>query len=401
MAGTQEPIYGPSAIKSVAAEAGENTHTELTRDDIKWQEMDSTNVESQTFYLLSEDDTIGMAQIIYSNVAYDPTITYTLSPLLTLQRGIRVTATFNVKVFSKDVTKPHLWCSTSLNNINFSDDHTAFFADDCAVELSEDGTSYTIKSANDENGVVNLKVTRTAPGFQAGKTGKTLFGTDLENPWGSMRHAFWPRCVSEGTITTKEGPINFKGRALYSYALQGMKPHHAACRWNFVDFQGPNYSAIMMEFTTPPSYGSTTVNVGGIVKDGAVVIAGSAGKATHTAIKKDAENDWPAPSAVQFLWNGTDKDGTTVEGIIEGELGDRADKVDVMAEVPVFVKKIVAGAVGTKPYIYQVNYPHQPPLNLYSNPLQFVPKVTLKLKIGDEVIEEEGQLFSEATFISE
>ena len=257
-------------------------------------------------------------------------------------------------MFSKESTE-HLWCSTPLENIEFSPDKSAFYADDCAVELSEDGNSYTIKSMNDQRAIVNLKIVRTAPGFQAGKTGTTLFGTDLENPWGSMRHAFWPRCVAEGTITTKEGALDMKGRALYAYALQGMKPHHAAARWNFVDFQGPKYSAVMMEFVTPPSYGSTVVNVGGIVQDNGILTAGCANKATHTAVRQDAESDWPEPIGVRFVWNGQDKSGKPVEGVIEGSFGDRVDRVDVMAEVPGFVKTIVASAAGTKPYIYQVN----------------------------------------------
>jgi hypothetical protein len=231
---------------------------------------------------------------------------------------------------------------------------TGFYADDCAVELSDDGHSYTIKSMNDERAIVNLKITRSTPGFYAGKTGKTLFGTDLDNPWGSMIHAFWPRCVAEGTITTKDGPIDFKGKALLSFALQGMKPHHAAAKWNYINFQGPNYSAILMEFTTPPSYGSTTVNVGGIVKDGEIITAGCNNAATHTEVKGDPENDWPEPSHAKFTWSGKSKDGKLVEAVLEGPLEDRLDRVDIMAEVPGFVKKIVAGAAGTKPYIYQV-----------------------------------------------
>lgn len=72
MAGTQEPIYGPSAIKTVAQEAEEaNTpYTELGRDDFKWVDMDSTNVETETFYLFSKEGHICLAQVIYSNVAY-------------------------------------------------------------------------------------------------------------------------------------------------------------------------------------------------------------------------------------------------------------------------------------------------------------------------------------------
>jgi len=54
-----------------------------------------------------------------------------------------------------------------------------------------------------------------------------------------------------------------------------------------------------------------------------------------------------------------------------------------MAEVPGFVKNIVAAAAGTKPYIYQ-----------------YGPKLELTLKVGDEVIKEKGSMYTESTFIS-
>ncbi|KAI2473000.1 oxidative stress survival, Svf1-like protein [Annulohypoxylon bovei var. microspora] len=369
--GTEEPIYGPSAIKSVAEDAKTTPYTELTRNDLKWAVMDSTSVETQTFYLMAESGNLAFCQVIFSNVA-----------------GIRTTCQFNSKIFFADPSKPILWSSTPLSHHEFSEDKTGFYATDCALELSEDGTSYTIKSMNDPQAIVNLKVTRVTPGFVAGKDGKTLYGTDLSDPWGYMRHAFWPRAVAEGSIMTKDGPVDFKGRAFYVHALQGMKPHHAAARWNFVNFQGPTYSASLMEFTTPPSYGATVVDVGGIAKDGEIITAGTTCSAKHLKTKQDTENDWPEPSEIKFTWSGTTKDGKAVEAVIEGAFGNRADRIDVMAEVPGFVKKIVAGAAGTKPYIYQF-YPHQ----------HKIPTV-LKLKIGDQEITEEGRLFSEATFIS-
>lgn len=206
----------------------------------------------------------------------------------------------------------------------------------------------------DSTAVVNLTIRKTAPAFVCGKDGKTLFGTDLSHPWGSMRHAFWPRCVAEGTILTKEGPIDFKGKALFVHALQGMKPHHAAAKWNYADFQGDNFSAVMMDFTTPASYGSTVVNVGGIAKDGEIITAGCSNTATHTKIKKDDQSSWPEPEAAKFVWKGTTKDGQSVEAVLETDFEERLDRIDVMAEVPGFVKQIVAGAAGTKPYIYQV-----------------------------------------------
>jgi hypothetical protein len=69
VAGTQEPIYGPSAIKSVAEEAETTPYTELTRNDLKWEVMESTCVETQTFYFMSQDGKVAFCQVIYSNVA--------------------------------------------------------------------------------------------------------------------------------------------------------------------------------------------------------------------------------------------------------------------------------------------------------------------------------------------
>lgn len=69
MAGTQEPVYGPSAIKSVAEQAKETPYTELTRSHLTWEAMTSTCVETQSFYLMADDGHMALAQVIYSNVA--------------------------------------------------------------------------------------------------------------------------------------------------------------------------------------------------------------------------------------------------------------------------------------------------------------------------------------------
>ena len=111
-----------------------------------------------------------------------------------------------------------------------------------------------------------------------------------------------------------------------------------------------------MEYTTPPSYGSTVVTVGGIAKDGEIICAGADGYSfEHTKVKKDSDNDWTEPTDMKYLWNGTTKDGKTVSAKVEGGLGQRLDKVDVMEKIPGFIKTLVGGVVGTKPYIYQVS----------------------------------------------
>jgi hypothetical protein len=138
-----------------------------------------------------------------------------------------------------------------------------------------------------------------------------------------------------------------------------------------------------MEFTTPPSYGDTVVRVGGIVTDGKIISAGSMGAAKHLEVTQDSENDWPEPTVVNYHWDGKTPDGKAISADIEGPLGKRLDRVDIMAEVPGFVKSIVAATAGTKPWIYQ-----------------YGPKLDMTLKIGDEVIHEKGAMYTEATFIS-
>lgn len=75
VAGTKEPIYGPSAIRNVSEQAKTTPYTELKRDDMKWHAMNTTSVETFSFYLTSDNGHAALAQVIYSNVAYDVTQT--------------------------------------------------------------------------------------------------------------------------------------------------------------------------------------------------------------------------------------------------------------------------------------------------------------------------------------
>ncbi|KAJ5101745.1 Histone H4 [Penicillium alfredii] len=368
VAGTQEPIYGPEAIQTVTKQSETTPYTELTKDFLQWRAYQYTNVETQTFYVMPENGPLVMVQVIYSNIV-----------------GIHTTAQFNTKIFNPKGDGEHVWHSDPLQNFMFDEPMYSFGADNLSLTLNEDGSEYTIKSTVNADSLVDIKFSRSAPGFVVGKDGTTYFGTDPENPWGSMRHCFWPRCAVSGTIATKEKTYDLTGRGTYIMALQGMKPHHAAARWNFINFQTPTYSAIMMEYTTPPSYGSTKVNVGGIVKDGSIIYAGSTNSATHTDSAQDADSDWPAPTAAKWEWTGKTADNQEVTAEVDGSLGKRQDRIDVMAHVPGFIKSIAGSVAGTRPYIFQFS-PEE--------------KLSLKLNIGGTESVEEGNMFSEATFIS-
>jgi hypothetical protein len=69
VAGTQEPIYGPTAIQPVTKQAETVPYTELKKEDLKWKVLNSTSVETQTFYFTTDSGHVAFAQVIYSNVA--------------------------------------------------------------------------------------------------------------------------------------------------------------------------------------------------------------------------------------------------------------------------------------------------------------------------------------------
>lgn len=142
----------------------------------------------------------------------------------------------------------------------------------------------------------------------------------------------------------------------------------------------------MMEFTTPPSYGSTTVTIGGIATDNKILFAGAQDHVKHTNPKVDTEIGWPAPESAEFQWRENNTTEPSAQSAtISGSLGPRADRVDVLAHIPAFLKIIVAQAAGSKPFIYQ-----------------YVPETELSLSTETEKDQRiKGKAYMEATFITE
>ncbi|BFZ56699.1 Putative cell survival pathways protein [Savitreella phatthalungensis] len=383
VAGTAEPEYGSGAVQSICDKfTPEQAFSAFTTEDYRWIAPDwGSNVETQTFYVTT-DEYICFAQIIHSN----PT-------------GLSYTAQFTCRVFSTKDASQNAWSSTTLENFSIENDGRDFRAKGVSVRLSEDNTTYTLKMNCAAETIVDLKVKRETSGFKIGRDGTTTYGTDPAKPWGSMRHLFWPRCTATGTILVRGAPIDVvDAPAEFIHALQGMKPHHAARRWNFANFQGKAYSATMMEFTTPSSYADTVINIGGIATaEGKILAATCQNTATHLASQKDDATDWPEPTQIEFVWKGVTSNDLAEDDVrkggktVEAKLTTAADlhkrrleRVDVLAEIPPWLKKIAHGVSGTKPFIYQ--YAER--------------DAELVLTVDGKTVTDKGTLFIEATFIS-
>lgn len=66
--GTEEPIYGPEAIQSVAKQTETTPFSEVNKEILRWRAYSYTNVETQTFYIMADNGTLVFVQVIYSNI---------------------------------------------------------------------------------------------------------------------------------------------------------------------------------------------------------------------------------------------------------------------------------------------------------------------------------------------
>ncbi|TID30098.1 hypothetical protein CANINC_001322 [Pichia inconspicua] len=385
VAGTSEPEYGPDSIHPVGKNFDGPLYSELTIDDLKFVSPNHTNVETQTFYF-QDDLNAGFAQIIHSNVI-----------------GLHTTAQFTFKLFKKDKPNDFIWTSTKLENFQIVNG-TDFTANNLSIVLDKDNlNTYKIDSAVNKKSEVHLTVKLIGQSVKFGKDGITHYGTDIENPWGSMRHVFWPRCQVDGNIIIRDyksgQDINYleeseiiyeekenleikNGLCMYVMALQGMKPHHAAATWDFLNYQSPNHTVVIMEFTTPPSYNRTKVSVAMVLdKEGKMILGTMNNETSHLETKTDETSGWEVPTKISYKMSDEE---SKIKVIVEGYLVNLCERVDVMAEIPQFVKNIVSGVAGTKPYIYQ-----------FSNEMEL--KI---IKDDNTEVDEKGYGYSESTFIT-
>lgn len=400
--GITEPEYGSDYIHTVTDRVeGKQPFCETTREDFCWLKPDHTNVETVTFYFSDlTTGVVGFAQIIHSNIV-----------------GIHTQAQFTFRIFnSKKPDELNLWTSTKLED--FRVEGPNFYAKDLSLELNEEDNEYHFVSQVNEKSTVDLTFTRLTPGCKVGEDPNTYYGDNLEEPWGKMRHVFWPRNSIRGTINLKKpepteneeqeeepqetgksvyeeqtitfGP-NDKAYSMFVMAFQGMKPHHAAKAWNFMYFHSEKHTAVLMEFVTPKSYANTKVTIGILTSDKDILAVTTNNEFSHLDPQIDSVG-WNVPQSVSIAYDGfspevTDEqvasgDYKKVTAKVEGPLQNLIERIDVMNEIPNFIKTIVSGVAGTKPYIYQ-----------YAED-------NFTLQVDDQPYEH-GVAWTEVTFISE
>ncbi|CAG8623761.1 7556_t:CDS:2, partial [Dentiscutata heterogama] len=353
---------GMSRNLHIASEmAKDNLYSDVSPEDLEWTLASGASTETQTFYLVTKEGHFAFVQMIHSNIGlWSPTIQFT------------------ARFFGAGI---NTFKSVNMSNFKLSPDRRSAQADNMSIILNPECSKYTVTLKHEQELIVSFEFERVDRGFKIGG-GKTYFGQDKST--GFVEHKFWPKGNVKGNIVVDGKAFDITGVGLFVHAIQGMRPHLIASRWNFVSFHSDIASLAMCEFETTPHYGSIKVNQGGLILNNKLVGVSVNNEAHFMQTTLDKETGYNIPNRIRYTWEGRTLD--TEENFtarIEIKPKVLMDKIDVLNEVPYFLKKIVQAFVA-KPYVYQ-----------------WFNDATAYIKVGDnEEISYKGEMFSEATFIS-
>ncbi|KAF9202534.1 putative cell survival pathways protein [Haplosporangium sp. Z 27] len=367
--GTQSPKPGdvPNAgegVKSAASLCKDgNYFSELTTKDLEWTISPNASTETQTFYCINDQGHFGHVQLIHSNLGIWGT------PI-----SVQITARFRGDGVNKFI-------STNLTNFTLSADKLSASTNLMSITLSPDGQKFTVQVTNPPDLIVSLTFERTTKGYKIGE-GKSYFGD------GYVSHKFWPAAKVSGMMIVDGQAHDMAGQGTFVHAIQGMRPHLVASKWSYVDFAGKdaetNHQAklSLVQFTTPEYYGSTTVAQGSVVFDGDLIGVAVDNKTEFVKTEFDEETGYNPPTDVNYIWEGkTIEGGKSFKAVLNVKPKGLCQKVDLLAEVPWALRKIVSTFVA-KPIIYQ-----------------WYDKATAVITIEGEEHQVSGNVYHEATFV--
>lgn len=256
------------------------------------------------------------------------------------------------------------------------------------ITLDEEQKTYKVQITHPEV-VVSLDFTRVDRGFKVGEGKTYLGGGDQSSAAGFVSHKFWPRAVAKGTFIIDKVLHEVEGNGMFIHAIQGMQPQLIASNWNFVDFQAPNAALSMMQFQTTKQYGAININQGSIVLNEKLISVSVENTVELLDLQKDPDTDYDIPQHIKLTWKGktikeegSQEEPKDVTVTMTVAVKNLVDKIDVLNEIPWFLKKLVQTFV-VKPYIYQ-----------------WLDTATAEIVVGEEKVQVEGRCFQELVFVS-
>lgn len=296
------------------------------------------------------------------------------------------TITLTCKFYDPE-TKTSIFKNINMSKFELSADKRSVKTDYFSIQLDAAQEVYKLNITHPEI-VVSLDFKRVDKAFKVGE-GKTYLGGDKASAAGFVSHKFWPRAESKGTFIINQQIYEIEGDGMFIHAIQGMQPQLIASNWNFCNFHSKEASIGMMQFQTTKQYGSVNINQGSLVLNDKLMCVSVDNNVELLDLEKDSETEYDIPKRIKLTWKGKtvkekeDEEVQDVDITMIVEVKNLIDKIDVLAEIPYVIRKLVQTFV-VKPYIYQ-----------------WLDKATAEITIGDqEKVVTEGHCFQELVFVS-
>ncbi|KAI8147423.1 oxidative stress survival, Svf1-like protein [Fennellomyces sp. T-0311] len=342
----------------------------LDEHDLDWTLASGSSTENQVFYVTTKSGAFAFVQLIHSNIGiWNPTVSFTCR-------------------FYDPNSK-----TNNFKNINqtykfeLSEDKRSVKTDHFNITLDPTQTTYKIQITHPEL-VVSMDFTRVDRGFKVGG-GRTYLGGDESSAAGFVSHKFWPRAAAKGTFIIDKVLHEMEGEGMFIHAIQGMQPQLIASNWNFCNFHSDKASLSMMQFQTTKQYGAVNINQGSLVLNDKLIMVSVENHVELLDLVKDEETEYNIPQKIKLTWKGKTikeeggDEPKDVQVTMVVSIKNLVDKIDVLNEIPWFLKKLVQTFV-VKPYIYQ-----------------WLDTATAEIVVGDEKVETEGKCFQELVFVSQ
>ncbi|KAI9486782.1 MAG: oxidative stress survival, Svf1-like protein [Benjaminiella poitrasii] len=345
-------------------------YSELTPKDYEWTLASGSATENQIFYMTTKTGGFMFVQLIYSAIGlWNPTVSFICR---------YYDPNTNTNIF-KNLNQAYVF--------KLSDDRRSVKTEFFNITLDPTLSAFKI-SITHPDVIVDLDFNRVDKGFKVGEGKTYLGGQDQSSAAGIVSHKFWPSCNAKGTMIIDKQLYEVEAKGMFIHAIQGIQPQLIASKWNFINFQAEDAALSMMQFTTTKQYGGVEVNQGSVMLRDKLISVCVDNHVELLDLEKDTETEYDIPRRVKLTWKGqTIKENeddqvkdVTVSMIVT--VKNLIDKIDILSEIPWFLKKLVQTFV-VKPYIYQ-----------------WIDQATAEITVGDETVTVPGQCYQELVFVS-
>ncbi|KAJ3075139.1 putative cell survival pathways protein [Podochytrium sp. JEL0797] len=357
---TRQPDPQPGSFKR--SDIIPAVRTIATADDLAWKQL-AGKTETATFYLSFEGGVFAMLQMIYSAIGLKPDVMVVC------------------RVYHPDGTKEGDSLHHSSHSMKLSDNKLSASCEEMSIKHIAASNGYHVTFNLSKETMFDIDFIPSDDPFKIG-TGQAFFGKDERD--GYAQAAFMPKAKITGTMTLAGQTSECKGEGLFHHVIQS-KPQNVS-RWNFVNFQNEADALMLYEFDLPKSGDSSGIvtSQGCIVRNGKTFAITTDNRALHVQTATDPMSKYDIPTQILAVWKGkTLDDGVDVKIEISTMLDNNLERIDVLAELPFFLRKLIQKFV-TAPFVFS----------------WYERNAVAKMTVGDQVSEIEGNVLVECSFLS-